>query len=357
MIRREKAAQKRSNSLGRRVSFVVLTVIVLLIAAPAGVMLGTTHIDLSVTLRVIGARLLPFVSFDDVSRADQVIVWLIRVPRVIIAAFVGSGLAVAGALMQGLFRNPMAETNVLGVGAGAGFGALAVFISGLAAKSAIVMPVAGFIGAFAALIVVYSLATHGGVTPMSTLLLSGVAVAALLGAMSSLLISLNIVSWQVAEQIVFWLWMGGLDNRSWTHVWLSAPFIVFAMIVSLYYSRDLDLLAQGEDTAAALGVNVESTKRVLMLMAALISGSAVAVAGAVGFVGLIVPHVARLFVGPGHRGLLPASALAGSAFLVLCDLVARTVHPSEEIRLGIVTAIMGAPLFFYLLMRRYRQLN
>src|SRR5262249_30757712 len=141
------------------------------------------------------------------------------------------------------------------------------------------------------------------------------------------------------------------------HVWLSVPFITFAMLVSVYYARELDLLVQGEETAAALGVDVEGTKRVLMVVAALIGGCAVAVAGAVGFVGLIVPHIARVFVGPTHRAVLPASALAGSAFVIICDLVARTVHPAEEIRLGIVTALLGSPFFFYLLVRRYRQLN
>jgi iron complex transport system permease protein len=341
----------------KRVSFLAVTFAALLIASPAAVMLGTTHIDLADTLRVIGAKLLPWVSMGDVSKADQIIIWVVRLPRVIVAGFVGAGLAVAGALMQGLFRNPMAETNILGVGSGAGLGALIVFLSGLTSKSVLVLPVAAFIGALLALVAVYSLATRGGVTPVSTLLLSGIAFGALLASISTLLISLNIVSWAVAQEVIFWLWMGGLENRSWTHVWVSIPFIGLAICVGLYYSRDLDLMVQGEDTAAALGVDVESTKRVLMVTAALISGSAVAVAGAIGFVGLIVPHIARIFVGPGHRLVLPASALAGSAFLILCDLVARTVHPSEEIRLGIVTSLMGAPLFFYLLVRRYQQLN
>jgi iron complex transport system permease protein len=331
---------------------------VLVVAAPTAVMLGTTPIGLQDTLEVIGARLMPFwVPMGNVSKADQIIVWVIRLPRVIVAAFVGAGLAVAGAVMQGLFRNPMAETSILGVGAGAGLGALIVFVSGLTSKSVLIMPVAAFIGALLALVTVYALATRGGVTPVSTLLLSGIALAAFLGSISALLISLNIVSWDIAQEVVFWLWMGGLDNRSWTHVWLSMPFISVAIVVGLYYGRDLDLIVQGEETASALGVDVESTRRVLMVAAALISGSAVAVAGAVGFVGLIVPHIVRIFVGPAHRAVLPASALAGSAFLVVCDLVARTIHPEEEIRLGIVTAVLGAPLFFYLLVRRYQQLH
>jgi iron complex transport system permease protein len=342
----------------RQVLFVAVALGVLLVSAPAAVVVGTTHIDMRVAVRVIGARLLPFwISPGDISVTDQVIVWLVRIPRVILAGVVGAGLAVAGALMQGLFRNPIAESSVLGVGAGAGLGALVAFVSGAAARSAVVMPIGAFVGALLALAIVYALATRGGITRMSTLLLSGIAVAALLRAMSSLLISTNLVSWAVAQQIVFWLWMGGLDNRSWTHVWLSVPFISLAVLIGIYYGRDLDLMAQGEETAAALGVDVEETKRMLMVAAALISGCAVAVAGAVGFVGLIVPHVARLVVGPAHRTLLPASALAGSAFLVVCDLIARTAHPPEEIRLGVITAIMGAPMFLYLLLRRRHRLN
>jgi len=274
-----------------------------------------------------------------------------------VAAAVGAALGVAGALLQGLFRNPMADTSVLGVGAGAGLGAFVVFVAGLTTKSALVMPVAAFAGALVALCGVYALATRGGVTPISTLLLSGVALGSLLGSISALLISLNIVSWQVAEEIVHWLWLGGLANRSWTHVWLSAPFIAFAILVSVYYSRELDLLAQGEETAAALGVDVQAAKRMVILLAALLTGSAVSVVGAVGFVGLIVPHIARFFVGPSHRGLVPASALAGSAFLIVCDLVARTIHRPEDIRLGIVTSCLGAPVLFGLVARRYRQLT
>jgi iron complex transport system permease protein len=269
---------------------------------------------------------------------------------------VGAGLAVAGALMQGLFRNPLAEPNIVGVGSGAVLGAVIVFVTGLAVQSAIALPLAAFAGALFALATIYTIATRGGVTPISTLLLSGIALAALLGAISSLLISLSIVNWQVAQEIVFWM-MGGLDSRTWTHVWISAPFILLAMALSLYYARDLDLLMQGEETAAALGVEVESSKRAIIVTAALLTGSCVAVAGAVGFVGLIVPHVVRLFVGPSHRSLLPASCLAGAAFLIICDLLARTLNPPTEIRLGIITAAFGAPFFLFLLVRKFQEVN
>jgi len=341
----------------RRRLFLGVIVPLLCIAAVTAISIGSTHVDWRVTLRVLGAQVFPFwISAADVTRADQVIIWLIRVPRTLVAAFVGAGLAMAGALMQGLFRNPLAEPNIVGVGSGAVLGAVIVFVSGLALRSAIALPLAAFAGALIALATIYAIATRGGVTPISTLLLSGIALAALLGAISSLLISLSIVNWQVAQEIVFWM-MGGLDSRTWTHVWISAPFIMLSMLLSLYYARDLDLLMQGEETAAALGVEVESSKRAIIVTAALLTGSCVAVAGAVGFVGLIVPHVVRLFVGPSHRSLLPASALAGAAFLIFCDLLARTLNPPTEIRLGIITAAFGAPFFLFLLVRKFQEVN
>ena len=336
--------------------FLPVVILLLFIASIAALTQGSTHVDLEVTLRVLAAKITFHTLSGSVSKVDEVIVWLIRVPRVIVAAFVGAGLAVAGGLMQGLFRNPLAEPNIVGVGSGAVLGAVIVFLSGLTVKSALALPLAGFAGALLALATVYALATRGGITPVSTLLLSGIALAALLGAISSLLISLSIVNWQVAQEIVFWM-MGGLDSRTWTHVWISAPFISLGIGFSLYYARDLDLLIQGEETAAALGVDVELSKRAIIVMAALLTGSCVAVAGAVGFVGLIVPHVTRLFVGPGHRALLPSSALVGAAFLIVCDLLARTVHPPAEIRLGIITAAFGAPFFIFLLLRKFREVS
>ena len=170
------------------------------------------------------------------------------------------------------------------------------------------------------------------------------------------MLSFSAPSAEVAEEILFWM-MGGLHNRSWTHVWLSAPVIVVALAAGVCYGRDLDLLIQGEETAAALGLNVESSKRWVMVICALMTGGAVAVAGPVAFVGLIVPHMVRLIMGPSHRSLLPSSALAGAAFVVFCDLLARIVHPPIEIRLGIVTAAFGTPFFLFLLMRKHREMH
>jgi iron complex transport system permease protein len=287
----------------------------------------------------------------EITRADSVIVWMIRIPRVMVAALVGMGLATAGAVMQGLFRNPLADPALVGTGAGAVLGAVLAFVAGWSTRSVASIPVAAMTGAFLTLMLVYAIATRGGVTPLHTLLLAGIAVTSLLSAVSTLLLSLNIADWQITQEILFWM-MGGLDARSWTHVALCAPFILLGMLAAILQARDLDLILQGEETAAALGVNIESTKRLLALTVAMLTGASVAVAGMVGFVGLVVPHGVRLLVGPSSRVLLPASGLAGALFLVLCDLLARTIHPPVEIRLGVITALIGGPLFIGLLARR-----
>ncbi len=325
----------------------------LAIGVLAGIHIGSIPLHSSTILRVLGMKLLPhgWIDASGLTQADIVVVWLIRVPRVIVAAVVGAGLAAAGVVMQGLFRNPLAEPGLTGAGAGAVLGAVIAFVVGWGARSVVLLPLSAIVGALIALLLVYAMATRGGVTPVATLLLSGIAVGSLLSAVSSLLLSVKIVDWQIAQEIIFWM-MGGLDSRSWTHVWLCGPFVLLGLLAAMSQARDLDLLQQGEETAMSLGLDIEASKRMLTLTAALLTGAAIAVAGMIGFVGLIVPHAVRLVVGPSNRNLLPASAAAGAVFLILCDLVARTVHPPTEIRLGVVTAICGAPFFIVLLMRR-----
>jgi iron complex transport system permease protein len=327
---------------------------ILLVSMLMGIGMGSTRIEWRTIVHVAGLKLLPpgWVGMAGVTPADVVIVWLIRIPRVVVAAFVGMGLATAGAIMQGLFRNPLAEPGTVGTGSGAILGAVTAFALGWSTRSVISLPLLAMVGAFASLVIVYAMATRGGITPVGTLLLAGVAMMSLLSAVSSLLISLNVANWQIGQEIVFWM-MGGLDARSWTHVWLCAPFVILGMTAAMFQTRDLDLLQQGEETAASFGVDVESSKRFLALTSATLVGASVAVAGGVGFVGLVVPHAVRLLVGPSNRSLIPASALTGAAFLILCDLVARTIHPPVEIRLGVITALIGGPLFIVLLLRRY----
>lgn len=322
----------------------------------AGVVIGSTAMPWSTVVDVLAIKLLPagWVDAAMVTPADQAIVWLIRLPRVLVGALVGAALATAGVVLQGLFRNPLAEPNLMGVGPGAVLGAVIVFATGWAGAAVVAVPFASITCAFLALFVVYTIATRGGATPITTLLLAGVAVGALLTAFSSFLLSINIVRWQVAEQMVFWM-MGGLDSRTWAHVWLCAPFVFVGIVAALLQARTLDLLLLGHEAAASLGVDVEPAKRLLVMTSALLTGAAVGVAGLVGFVGLIVPHAVRLLLGPAHRTLIPASALAGAVFIIGCDLLARVVRPPAEVRLGIVTAICGAPFFIALLVSRLRE--
>jgi iron complex transport system permease protein len=336
--------------------FYAAVVPALAVAIVTGVMIGSTPIAWSTVVHVIALKLAPagWVDAASVTRADEAIVWLIRLPRVLVAVVVGAALATAGALMQGLFRNPLAEPSLTGVGPGAVLGAVVVFVTGWSTVSVVALPLAAITSALLSLFLVYAIATRGGATPITTLLLAGIAVGSFLTAIASMLISLNIVTWQVAQEIVFWM-MGGLDSRSWAHVWLSAPFVVAGLVAAIFQARTLDLLLLGEDAAAALGVDVEAAKRLLVFTAALLTGSSVAVAGMVGFVGLVIPHAVRMLLGPSHRTLIPASAVGGATFLVLCDLAARTVRPPAEIRLGVVTALCGAPFFLVLLLRRLRE--
>lgn len=327
-------------------------------SAVVAIGVGSTTIPASVILRVLGVKLLPagWISTTGLASSDTVIVWLIRVPRVAVAGFVGAGLATAGVVMQGLFRNPLAEPGLAGAGAGAVLGAVIALVAGWSLHSVLILPAMAMAGALLALALVYGIATRGGVTPVGTLLLAGVATGSLLSAVSSLLLSLHLVDWQIAQQVSYWM-MGGLDARTWTHLWISMPFVCLGVAAAMVQARDLDLLQQGEETAASLGIDVETSKRLLMLTSAVLTGAAISVAGMLGFVGLIVPHLVRLMVGPSNRRLLPASAVFGAVFLILCDLAARTIHPPTEIRLGVLTALCGGPFFLVLLMRRRRQMG
>ncbi len=337
--------------------YFIIVSILLIIMSIVGIAVGSTDIPIDIVLRVLASKVLPsdWVETQGITESQQVIVWLIRVPRVIIAALVGAALAMAGAQMQGLFQNPLASPGIIGTSSGAALGAVIVLATGLASRSMFYIPLFAFLGAFLALFTVYALATRRGNTPVATLLLAGVALNALIGAMTSFVITMAWLEYDVAREIIFWL-MGGLENRTWLHVWIVLPGIIVGSIIALLYTRELDILLMGTDTAYSLGVEVEQVKRIILTSTALLTGAAVAVSGVVGFVGLIIPHIVRLILGPLHRYLIPASALTGATFLILADLLARTLHRPEEIRLGILTAIFGAPFFLFLLIRHRREI-
>jgi len=302
-----------------------------------------TAVDLSgAALRVTTQPLFRF----PVSELETQIVLQIRLPRVLLAAVVGFSLAAAGTIMQGIFRNPMADPSIIGVSSGAAVGAVGFIVVGASLPFGVGLRGAAFGGALLAAFGVYLIATENGRTPVATLLLAGVAVQTFLGAVVSFLL-LN--AGESIRRALFWL-MGHLKGAAWPEVWSSVALVAVPFVLLLVYARDLNVMLLGEEDAQSLGIEVERTKRILLALSSLVTAAGVAVAGIIGFVGLIVPHVMRLLVGPDHRVLLPTSALAGASFLVATDTLARS--GSAEIPVGIVTAALGAPFFLYLLRKR-----
>ncbi len=269
-----------------------------------------------------------------------------RLPRALVAMAVGAALACSGVLMQSFFRNPLASPGLLGVSSGGALGAVLAFAFGWASTSLWALPLASIAGAFLATVAVIALAREGAST--EHLLLAGVALNALFGAGTSFVLTLKAGHFEEGGQILFWL-MGGLESRTWEHVWISLPGVVLACLLVLPSARALNLLAMGEQGAQSLGVNVRRLRWELILLSTVLTALATAVGGVVGFVGLIVPHLLRLAFGPDHRRLLPLSMLGGAAFVLACDLVARTMP--GQLRLGVVTALAGGPFFLWMLKR------
>ena len=276
------------------------------------------------------------------SEAEAIIIFQIRLPRTFMALLVGSGLAVAGVAMQALFKNPLADPYVLGASSGAGFGA-ALIIS-LGVVSAIFVPLAAFAGAIIASFTVYALSMIGPRSSVSLLLLSGIALSTFFSALISYLM---FVAGSNLQELVFWL-MGGFWASTWQYVEITFPVILIGAVILYAYARDLNLMLSGEESAQHLGVAVENLKRVLLVTVSFIVGVAVAFCGIIGFVGLIVPHVVRTFTGPDHKALIPASALFGGILLIWADIIARSAIPGTEVPVGIITALLGAPFFMYL---------
>ena len=275
----------------------------------------------------------------------SVIVWQIRMPRMVVACLIGAALSASGLVMQAYFRNSLASPGLLGVSSGGAAGAVVAIGLGWAAQSILVVPALAIAGACVATGAVLVLARSGAST--ERLLLAGVALNALLGAVTSYVLSNCVISYERNAQIIFWL-MGGLEDRTWEHVRMAAPIILGAVwLVPL--GRPMDLLSLGAAEAQSLGVNVRGLRRQMLVLSTVLTALATAVAGTVGFVGLVVPHVLRLVVGPEHRRLVPLSLIGGAAFVLVCDLVGRA---AGNLRLGIVTALVGGPFFLWLLRKR-----
>ncbi|WP_206336583.1 FecCD family ABC transporter permease [Streptomyces violaceoruber] len=340
------AASRRSRTFLLTLGLTVALVVGCLLSAA----IGAYSIPLGDVLSSVQHRI--GLGGQALDRVGESVLWNVRLPRVVLALLVGASLGCAGALMQGVFGNPLAEPGVIGISAGAAVGAVASIALGLSFFGNWTITVCAFVAGLATVLLVYALSRSGSRTEVVTLILTGIAVNAFAGA----LIGLFIFFADNAQitQITFWQ-LGSLSQATWPKVLAVLPCAVAGLLIAPFYARKLDLLALGERPARHLGVDVERLRIVLVLVLALLTAAAVAVAGIISFVGLLVPHLLRMANGPGHRFLVPASALGGGVILVAGDLAARTVAAPAELPLGVLTALFGSPFFFWLLRRTRRR--
>lgn len=325
---------------------VLLPALAVLCVVVALVSVGQGAVDIAVgdVVRIVGRPL--GVAQDGIDQVASDVVWQIRLPRILLSLLIGAGLGTAGALLQGMFGNPLAEPGIVGVSSGAAVGGVTAIALGATAAGPWVLPLAAFVGGLATTMLVYMGARSGGRTETVTLVLTGIAVNAIAGALIGLAMFLS----DDAElrSITFWS-LGSVANATWRTVGVTAPLVLLGVALGQRFAHPLDLLALGEGPARHLGVDVDRLRLALVAIVAVLTAAGVAVAGIITFVGLIVPHLVRLVAGPGHRRLLPASALGGALVLTAGDLFARTAAAPAEIPLGVLTALLGAPVFLYLL--------
>lgn len=327
--------------------FLALSIVLCLLIVWGCTIIGAASVSIGDANRILFSKLFHVSnSLDDISKGAVTIIWNIRFPRILLCFLAGAALAVSGAGYQGIFKNPMADPFVLGVSSGAALGAAIGIVCHFSFRIGIFnsTTLLAFAGSFAALILVYSISRVGRKVPVATLLLSGVAVNSTLSAVMSFLMMLNK---QSMDQIMFWT-MGTLNGKGWKQITMVLPWVIVGVIIMFLSARELDIMLTGEETATQLGVNIEFVKRKVLFASSLLTASVISVTGIIGFVGLVVPHVVRLFTGPKHHKLLPVSLIFGGAFLVICDTLARSLTTSE-IPVGIITSICGGPFFLYLL--------
>ncbi|WP_443045622.1 FecCD family ABC transporter permease [Streptomyces sp. NBC_00259] len=349
MSRAERTAAARRPGVPYPLVLALLAALVV-IAATAGIAAGSISVPAEQVWGILLHRVHPGLADPTWTPVRETIVIDVRLPRVLLSGVVGAGLAVAGMALQALVRNPLADPMLLGVSSGASVGAVLVVVFNVGLFGVFSLPVAAFLGALIALVAVYFLARSGGRMTTVRLVLAGVATAEVLSALASFLI---VTSDDPHKTQAALRWMlGGLAGTTWTVVWIPVCAVLLGTAVLLGVCRPLNLLLAGEEAAVALGLDVHRFRAALFILVALMIGTIVAVSGQIGFVGLIMPHVVRLFVGADHRRALPAAALLGAAFLIAADLAARTLMSPEEIPVGILTALVGGPFFLWLMRRR-----
>ncbi|GAA3996515.1 iron ABC transporter permease [Streptomyces plumbiresistens] len=338
---------------GRRSAAWLLTasmVVALLVLVPVAAGIGAYPVPVGDVLASVQHRV--GLGGTELDRVAESVLWNVRFPRIVLALLIGASLGCAGALMQGVFGNPLAEPGVIGISAGAAVGAVAAIALGLSFFGTWTVSVCAFVAGLATVLLVYAMSREGGRTEVVTLILTGIALNAFAGAVIGLF--LFFADAAAIQQITFWQ-LGSLAQATWPKVLAVLPCAVIGLVVAPLYSRRLDLLALGERPARHLGVDVERMRIALIVVIALLTAAAVSVAGIISFVGLVVPHLLRMSAGPGHRFLIPGSALLGAVVLLAADLAARTVASPAELPLGVLTALLGSPFFFWLLRRTRRR--
>jgi iron complex transport system permease protein len=343
---------------GRRtIKYIIILLIILGLLIIIAASTGAAKISLKDTGLII-ASYIPginhYINTDIIENQDIVIISQIRLPRIFLSIFVGMALAGAGVIFQGLFRNPMADPYVIGVSSGAALGATIglVFITGAGLLGVSTITIFALLGALGTTFLVYNISRIREKVSVITLLLSGIALSAMLSAITYFIMILRT---QDMAKIVFWV-MGGFTSATWSNFNVLAPIVTVLIIISGFFMRDLNIISLGDERAVQLGVQTDRVKKILLILASLIAAVAVSVSGIIGFVGLITPHILRLLVGPDHKILYPTSVIAGGIFMLMSDTLARTVLMPREIPVGIITSIAGVPFFLYLLLKSKKQI-
>lgn len=348
------SAARRSGLVRRpdgRLLFAIAAAL-LLVAIVLSFGIGPLKVAPGTVLHVIGHQL-GLAEAGELTQRDISVVWNLRVPRALLGALVGASLAMAGVALQGLFGNPLADPGIVGVTQGAALGAVAAIVVGATALGGWTIPLAAFLGGVVTTALIYLLARPGRGQGTATLLLVGIAVGA--GCSAAIGFFTYIASDSELQSLVFWQ-MGSLASAEWGDLHAALPVFVLGALALLGLATPLDMLALGERQAQHIGLDVKRTRILLVAFSALLVGSAVAFAGSVGFVGLVVPHFVRLLAGPAHRWLLPLSAVTGALLIVVADTAARSLDPPSEIPLGLFSAALGAPFFLWLVLKTRREL-
>lgn len=327
------------------------SILLLISSILLGLFVSSVTIPVPTILHILSEKIFHIGWLSEIPINEEMIIWNIRFPRVVLALCVGASLSLAGAAFQGLLRNPLADPYTIGVSSGASLGAVIVlfFQITIIGLGSFTLPIVAIISGLITLLVVFGLVRLSSRSlAIETIILAGIIVGAFIGALVSLLISLG--DRDAMTQIIYWLY-GSVGMRGWNYVQLIVPFMLVGTIILIYHYRELNALALGEEAADHIGVNVKKGKTFVLIGASLLTGAAVAVSGSIGFVGLVIPHVVRLVVGPNHRHVLPLSFLIGGAFLILADLLARSIIAPQELPIGVITALIGEPVFAGLLIR------